>query len=135
MTAMASFGTVRLLTRAEVAAILHVHPKQVTRLSIPSVVIGKRARRWRRIDSRTLDRGADQVREIFRFLAFFSLFVAVVVVLGTMLGEWINHRDRPVCTELYLHARTASDTLLVDTSRPGGIFGQTCLVLSGGRSR
>lgn len=47
---MASIEAERLLTRAEVAAMLHVHPKQVTRLNIPSVAIGKRAKRWRRAD-------------------------------------------------------------------------------------
>jgi predicted DNA-binding transcriptional regulator AlpA len=39
-----------VLTRAEVAAILHVHPKTVTRLAIPSILVGKRLRRWRRAD-------------------------------------------------------------------------------------
>lgn len=37
----------RMLTRAEVAALLKVHPKTVTRLPIPSVSLGKRLRRWR----------------------------------------------------------------------------------------
>jgi excisionase family DNA binding protein len=39
-----------LLTRDEVAALLKVHPKTVTRLPIPSVMLGKRLRRWRRVD-------------------------------------------------------------------------------------
>lgn len=39
-----------LLTRDEVAALLKVHPKTVTRLPIPSVPLGRRLRRWRRQD-------------------------------------------------------------------------------------
>jgi len=39
-----------LLTRAEVAALLKVHPKTVGRLPIPSVLLRKRLRRWRRVD-------------------------------------------------------------------------------------
>ena len=39
-----------LLTRAEMAALLKVHPRTVGRLPIPSVLLGKRLRRWRRVD-------------------------------------------------------------------------------------
>jgi excisionase family DNA binding protein len=38
---------VKLLTRAEVAALLKVHVKTVARLTIPSVLLGKRQRRYR----------------------------------------------------------------------------------------